>query len=252
MTGKTGRRTPTGRGAVRARAAVMLGAGLLAAAGLAYVADRSEPPRPAPAPAKPRLMLLTSLPLLFGEQFSLEGGGSPALSALETRYTVTPIGVADGETLKQARLLLMAQPLAQPAEALVDLDRWVRKGGRLLLLADPALEWHSERPLGDPFRPPPAFADTGLLRHWGLRLDAPDERGPRQLKLGGHPILAASPGSLFGRCPISSERLVARCRIGKGAATIVADADFLNVEDLDGPADKNLEAMLVEIAALER
>ena len=34
----------------------------------------------------------------------------------------------------------MAQPLAQTAENLVTLDTWVRRGGRVLLLADPLLE----------------------------------------------------------------------------------------------------------------
>lgn len=251
MSEKLARRAPTPRKGVRARAAVMLAAGLIAAAGLAFVAERKDPTAPA-ASGKPTLMLLTTLPLVFGESFGLDGGGSPALKALETRYSVTPIGVADAGTLARGRLLLMAHPLAQPAEALVDLDRWVRDGGRLLLLADPALEWHSERPLGDALRPPPAFADTGLLRHWGLRLDAPDERGPRRLELGGQAILTASPGSLVGTCAISKDRLVARCRIGKGEATIVADADFLNVADLDGPTANNLNAMLAELAALER
>ncbi|HUE79303.1 MAG TPA: hypothetical protein VMN38_06695 [Sphingomicrobium sp.] len=247
MTGKLGRRA-----GARVRIAAMLAAGLIAAAGLAYVVERgSGAPPPAATAAKPRLMLLTTLPLVFGETFGVEGGGSPALEALETRYLVTPIGVADAETLNQGRLLLMAHPLAQPAQALVDLDRWVRSGGRLLLLADPALDWPSERPLGDAFRPPPAFADTGLLAHWGLRLDAPDERGPRQLSLGGQPILTASPGTLAGKCRISKDRLVAHCRIGKGEATIVADVDFLNVEDLDGPTANNLNAMLAELAALE-
>ena len=249
------------RAGFRARAAALLGIGLVAAAGLlfvannkAFVADRKvDAPVSAPAAAgKQKLMLLTTLPLVFAETFALEGGGSPALKALETRYIVTPVGVTDARTLSQGRLLLMAHPLAQPAEALVDLDAWVRKGGRLLLLADPALEWHSERPLGDPLRPPPAFADTGLLGHWGLRLDAPDERGPRQLTLGGQAILTASPGSLAGGCAISQDRLVANCSIGRGKVTIVADADFLNVEDLDGPTASNLNAMLAELAALER
>ena len=45
--------------------------------------------------------------------------------------------------------MLLAHPMAQTADALVDLDRWVRGGGRVLLLADPRLEWPSERPLGD-------------------------------------------------------------------------------------------------------
>jgi hypothetical protein len=246
VTGPAGRRA-----GFRARAAGILGAGLIAAAGLAYVAEREQAPPPA-ASAKPTLMLLTTLPLVFGEQFALEGGGSPALKALETRYTVNSVGVADSATLKQGQLLLMAHPLAQPAEALVDLDRWVRDGGRLLLLADPLLEWPSERPLGDTLRPPPAFADTGLLRHWGLRLDAPDERGPMSRRLGGYEVLTNSPGALAGHCPVSRDGLVARCRIGKGEATIGADADFLTVEDLDGPTDKNLDALLAELWALGR
>lgn len=245
---------PGRRAGARARAAALLGAGLAAAAGLAFVADRkADAPPPAARTAKPTLMLLTTLPLIFGEKFGLKGGGSPALSALAMQYKVTPIGVADAHSLARGDLLLMAHPLAQPAEALVDLDQWLRRGGRLLLLADPILDWPSELPLGDPLRPPPAFADTGLLAHWGLRLDAPDERGPRQLELGGQPIVTASPGSLAGQtCRISSDRLVAHCRIGKGAATVVADADFLDVEDLDGPIDNNLNALLAELAALER
>jgi hypothetical protein len=249
VTGKPGRRT-----GVRARVAAMVGAGLVAAAGLAFVAERKDAavPPPVAASAKPRLMLLTTLPLVFGESFGLEGGGSPALEALEKRYTVIAIGVADEETLSKGRLLLMAHPLAQPAGALVDLDRWVRGGGKLLLLADPALDWHSEKPLGDALRPPPAFADTGLLAHWGLRLDAPDDRGPKLRELGGYEVLTASPGSLAGSCSITRDRLVARCRIGRGEATVVADADFLNVEDLDGPTAHNLDAMLAELESLER
>ena len=243
------------RAGLRAGAAAVLAAGLIAVAGMAVVGGKGDDPAPASPRVdgqRPTLMLLTTLPLLFAEKFGLDNVGSPALEALETRYTVRPIAVADARTLSQARLLLMAHPLAQPADALVDLDRWVRRGGRLLLLADPALDWHSELALGDTLRPPPSFADTGLLKHWGLRLDAPDERGPKLRQLGGREVMAASPGSLVGRCTISRDQLVARCRIGRGEATVVADADFLNVDDLDGPTDNNLGAMLAELAALER
>lgn len=240
----------------RRRVLAAAAAAALLAAGGAYVAareGRSEPPARAAA-ERPQLMLLTSLPLIFGESFGLEGGGSAALEALERRYRIVPISAAQASELRRGRLLLMAHPLAQPAEALVELDRWVRQGGHVLLLADPALDWESERPLGDALRPPPAFADTGLLAHWGLRLDAPDERGPRQLSLGGRPILTGSPGSLHGGCAISGDRLVARCTIGKGKATIVADADFLNVRGpgaLDGPTEDNLPALADELARLE-
>jgi hypothetical protein len=197
-------------------------------------------------------MLLTSLPLLFNEDFSLSGGGSAAVKRLQMRYKVTPISVAEPTELGKGRLLLMAQPLAQPAEDLVALDQWVRRGGRVLLLADPMLEWPSKRPLGDVLRPPPMFMDTGLLAHWGLRLDAPDERGAAIRKLGGFDVLTVSPGSLAGTCSISADRLVARCGIGKGEATIVADADLLDVDQLGPKARHNLDGLVAELANLER
>lgn len=233
--------------------ALLILAALIGALATAFaMGGRSPEPPPRPAGDRPKLLLLTSLPLKFGEEFSLESGGSPALKALETRYRVVPISVAGPEELGKGRLLLMAHPLAQPAEDLVALDQWVRSGGHVLLLADPMLEWPSDRPLGDRLRPPPMFMDTGLLAHWGLRLDAPDERGLRPRRLGGYDVLTASPGALFGQCEIVSDRLVAHCTVGKGKATIVADADVLDVESLDGPTRHNLDAVLAELARLER
>lgn len=224
-----------------------------AAAALAIVAQRA--PR-APFPARtaaerPTLLLLTSLPLVFGEGFSLEHNGSPVLRALETRYRVVPISVTDPPELAKGRLLLMAQPLAQPAEDLVELDQWVRRGGRLLLLADPMLEWPSERPLGDPLRPPAMFMDTGLLAHWGVTLDLPGERGEKMESLGGFPVVTQSPGELSASCPVSTDRLVAHCVIGKGRATIVADADLLDTDGLGPRASGNLDGILGELARLE-
>jgi hypothetical protein len=236
----------------RVRVAIIVCVAVIAAAALAWAWIRE---RPAPLPSRsaaerPTLLLLTSLPLVFGEDFSLEQSGSPALKALETRYRVVPISVASPSELAKGRLLLMAQPLAQSAEDLVALDAWVRSGGRVLVLADPMLEWPSERPLGDPLRPPAMFMDTGLLGHWGLRLDAPDERGPSEARVGGFPIVTESPGQLFGDCEIDVERIVADCRIGKGRAIVVADADFLDSESPG--AEHNLDALLAELARLER
>jgi hypothetical protein len=234
----------------RWRLAAALLAVIVAAAVVVSVARR-EPAAPPPRPPgeRPALLLLTSLPLVLPDQFTLNGGGSAALTALETRYRVLPISVTDAAGLTKGRLLLMAHPSAQPAEDLVVLDEWVRRGGKVLLLADPMLEWPSSRPLGDPLRPPPMFMDTGLLAHWGLRLDAPDERGLREEKVGGYQILTDSPGRLIGGCAIGEAGAVAHCRIGKGRATIIADADFLDAERLGRPA--NLDALLAELAALE-
>jgi hypothetical protein len=223
---------------------------ILAALALALMsrAPASLPPRP--VAQRPPLLLLTSLPLLFSADFSL-AGGSPAVKRIEERYKLEPINVTDPRELAKGRLLFMAHPLAQPAEDLVALDDWVRKGGKVLLLADPMLEWPSNRPLGDPLRPPPMFADTGLLAHWGLRLDAPDTRGPATRKLGGFDVMTVSPGSLSGTCSISSDGLVAHCKVGKGVATVVADADMLNTDALGKQGRHNVDAILVELATLE-
>jgi hypothetical protein len=145
----------------------------------------------------------------------------------------------------------MAHPPAQAPENLVALDEWVRKGGRVLLLADPMLEWPSSRPLGDPLRPAPTFMETGLLAHWGLKLDAPDRRGPKVRRLGGVAVLAVSPGRLSGKCDVSPDGLVGRCRIGKGEATVVADADLLDTQDLGPGAAHNLDGLLGELAKLQ-
>lgn len=227
---------------------LVVAAALIAVVGLRR-APAPLPPRP--AAQRPPLLLLTSLPLLFSDQFSL-AGGSPAVKRIEERYKLVPINVTDPKELAKGRLLLMAHPLAQPPEDLVALDDWVRQGGRVLLLADPMLEWPSKRPLGDPLRPPPMFMDTGLLAHWGLRLDAPDERGPATRKLGGFDVITVSPGSLSGRCSISSDRLVAHCAVGKGEATVVADADLLNADALGSTARHNLDGVVAELARLER
>lgn len=243
---------------LRALGLIMIAA-LSAAAIALWARQRAAPASPErPAAERPALLLLTSLPLMFGEEFSLAGTGSPALTALAARYRVIPISTSEAAELAKARLLMMAQPLAQRPEDLVALDAWVRSGGRVLLLADPLLEWPSTRQLGDATRPPPVFADTGLIAHWGLRLDAPDARGPRTGRIGGFEVLAASPGTLVARgrnCRVERTGLAARCRVGRGRATIVADADILDVgrpQGVDGATDRNLDALVAELAALER
>jgi hypothetical protein len=236
----------------RGRALLVVTVAIVAAVLVALRWTQEPKALPARPPnERPVLLLLTSLPLVFGEDFSVQNNGSPALKALETRYRVVPISVADQPELAKGRLLLMAHPLAQPAEDLVALDAWVRSGGRVLLLADPMLEWPSKRPLGDPLRSPPMFMDTGLLAHWGLRLDVPAQRGPKTEKLGGFDVLTVSAGKLSGLCPISSDGLVALCRVGKGRATVVADADLLDVADIGRGARHNLDGVLAELARLE-
>jgi hypothetical protein len=238
----------------------LAGVGAAALAGLAVfaVADRGEAPFAARVPAvRPTLALLTSLPLVFGERFGLDSGGSATLTRLEQHYNVLPIGVADAASLSGQRLLLMAHPRAQPAEVLVELDEWVRGGGRLLLLADPSLDWPSERPLGDNLRPPPMFADTGLLGYWGLTLIAPDRPGPIHLGGGNNPVVYLSAGRLVSTnpdCQLSRADIIAECRVGKGKIVVVADADFLNVDAMEnygGFAENQLGELMDLLETLE-
>lgn len=207
--------------------------------------SRSEGPHP-------RLLLLTGLPLLFTEQFTLDAPNSPLIDELRAQYEVVPIDTTSPASLGRAQLLAMLQPHAQTAENLVTLDDWVRRGGRLVLFADPKLDWPSTLPLGDLSRPPANFADTGLLAHWGLRLDAPDKLGPAQISLGGTKATTSSPGSLVrtdGACQIEPGGLVARCSIGRGKAIIVADSDLLDWSKARDPRG-NRRAVLALFAEL--
>lgn len=229
---------------------------ILAGAVLLVFARSARAPPERPPAERPELMLLTTLPIVFPEQFTLDAPASPALDALQSRYRLVPISVSAASELGTRKLLLMAQPQAQPAVALVELDAWVRGGGRVLLLADPALEWPSERPLGDKLRPPLAFADTGLLGHWGLRLDAPLTLGPASRRVDGRKVRTISAGTLAATgpgCGLAGEGLIARCRLGRGAAVVIADSDFLNVEAIAGAGrDSSLGLLLAELARLEQ
>ena len=229
-------------------------AGFTAAIALLASCREATPAQP-PSKPKPELFLLTPLPLIWGESFGLDQPEAPALKALEADYRVKPIDLPS--QLPPTAILLAAQPRALPAEELVVLDKWVRSGGRMLLLADPMLEWPSELPLGDRRRAPLAFPDTGLLQHWGLRLDSPEDRGPRQSSLGGLAIVTASPGTLVrttGICEVKDGGLLAHCRLGKGRVTIIADADFVNLGPggIDGPTDGNIPALVSQLGAMSR
>ena len=161
------------------------------------------------------------------------------LSAIETRYRVIPIGTTERRRFGRRACCCMAHPLAQPAEALVDLDRWVRGGGDCSCLQIRSSNGRASGALGDKLRPPRSFADTGLLAHWGLRLEAPDHGGPAQRELDGPNPRCVAGKTFRAHARLDEAGFVARCRIGKGKAIVVADADFLNLEDLEGPTEGN-------------
>ena len=121
---------------------------LAALALAAYLKNRPKPP----------LYILTSLPVMMAEDFTLDQGPLPLRDTLAAAYDLQPIAKANEgpapATIPGGKPLLLAlQPYPQSPEALVALDQWVRDGGRLLLVADPLLDWPSQLPLADPRRP---------------------------------------------------------------------------------------------------
>jgi hypothetical protein len=190
-------------------------------------------PRPA-APQRPPLLLMTGLPLIWGEGGAFDPASRPAAAyrLLEREYDVRPIDAIEPPALAGARLMLLAQPRLLAPEELVTLDGWVRDGGRILILTDPRLSWPSRFPPGDARRPPEAGLLSPLLTHWGLRLDPPTGAGEEQVveRVGDRRLRLESPG-LFAAtgpaCRVAAPAALARCRIGSGEAMLVADADLL-------------------------
>lgn len=187
---------------------------------------------------------MTTLPIYWGES---DGVGAVLADQappgwvrphLERRYTLEPLDTLDADTLKGLRRLMLAQPRVLTAQENVALDDWVRGGGRLLLFADPMLTHHSRFPLGDRRRPQDVILLSPILTHWGLelRFDPEQPRAgeahDRSVALAGGAAPVAMAGTLHAAaqsgCAVRDARLLAQCRIGKGAVVVVADAALLD------------------------
>lgn len=223
--------------------AAVLALALAAAAGLAMRQSGAS------GDDRPPLGLFTTLPIYWNEASGIsdlldENQPTPWVRRLlDARYRLQPLdllepaGAGRPDPLKPYPYLLLAQPRALSAGENVALDRWVRAGGRLLLFADPLLTAESIHPLGDARRPQDAVLLSPILGHWGLRLEFDEEQpgGERPVTLFGASVpvdlagrLVAQGGAKGSACTILAEGLVADCRIGKGAALIVADAGLLD------------------------
>lgn len=214
---------------------------LILALSLATGGCRADPePRPAHAPA---LGLMSSLPLYWGEggaEFGAVLGNSETgwvRPALEQRFRLTPLDALDAEGLRDLRFLLLAQPRPLAPAENVALDDWVRRGGRLLLFADPALTRHSRFPIGDPRRPQDSALLSPILARWGLELlfDDAQPPGPRTIEAGSAPLVVDLAGSLRptarSSCVIEGNGVVAQCRIGRGRVIVVGDAAVFDAQE---------------------
>lgn len=238
------------RRAVVAAGAFTLALGMLAAGcspspaadGVAAERGAQAVPLVPPGP-RLRVVLMSSLPLAHGDgvdmQAVIAGRASPhpLYAALHAAHELVAADMLDDATLAGVQLVILVQPRALPPEALVALDNHVRAGGRLLLFADPALEWRGGFGLGDPMGPLRTSLMSPLLRHWGLELVDP---GRESVRLAESGIVLTTPGQFEPLSGISGDDLcrvekgghVARCAVGVGHAILVADADLLDPASL--------------------
>ena len=230
------------------RTALALAAAALAA--VACVPAASEPPdqRADPSPIIPsmprqKIALMSSLPLVYGAGVDMadviagKADPHPLHAALAAEHDLVVPDALDAAALKDVRLAILVQPRALGPGELVALDDYVRAGGRLLLFADPQLDWPHGLGLGDPRGPLRTSLISPLLGHWGLELQNP---GIESARLGKSGVLLVHPGKFGalqgksgdGSCRPAFDSSVVRCSIGKGRAVIVADADLLDPEIL--------------------
>ena len=227
--------TPIGRTVSRWPGLALAAA--LAAAGCSASEGASEQ-RASNAQAGPT-GLFTTLPILWQEADDIREhlhGGAPvhwAKRALQNQGEVRALNTlsADPPPLAGLALVIMAQPRVLSPSENVALDDWVRRGGRVLLFADPMLTGNSRFSLGDKRRPQDVVLLSPILARWGLRLEFDDAQpvGQRDIAVPGGSLPVNLPGrlALVGaarKCRILAGGIAAQCRIGKGAALIIADA----------------------------
>jgi ABC-type uncharacterized transport system len=191
----------------------------------------------APESAKPKLHILTALPLFWGEdgvQATLQNVAprSSLITLLAADYDVQAIDALDAGQLAAVQTLIAIQPSAMAPEELVALDDWVRSGGKAVIFADPDLVWPSNLPMGDRRRAPISTLLDPLFAHWGLRLDGIRKMPTIDLvQIDGHGVAVLNAGIWIptGKdCVTSDAALVADCRIESGRAILVADADMVD------------------------
>lgn len=222
--------------------------GLLLVLGLVLLLSAMRYLQPVAEGPKPSLGLMTTLPLQWSEggieaDLAADAKPHPAFARLQRQYDVRPLDNFDLLETQPPSLLLLAQPRALAPAELVKLDSWVRGGGRLLVLADPALQWGSLYPLGDKRRPLFTSLLSPLFTHWGLEMVLP-MTDPQALVLRPVDGLTVrtqttgewvpKDGKVAGQCTISQLKLLADCRIGKGRALLFADADLLDTPYWEG------------------
>jgi hypothetical protein len=188
-----------------------------------------------------RVGLMTSLPIYWSEtaEFAAFASGQGELpwvrAALEEDYVLQPLDTLvneDGSGRESYDRLIIAQPRALSPQDNVALDEWVNNGGRLLLVIDPLLTGNYSVPLGHPSHPMAVGLLPPVLERWGIgvRYDENQPFALRTIEADGFEIPVAMAGeahllgSGFATCDVSHEGVLARCDVGRGRVTLLADA----------------------------
>jgi hypothetical protein len=186
-----------------------------------------------------RVAVLTSLPIAPTLAIAADNVSTDLRRSALPR-NVRFVDSVDSAILGRIEVLILAHPNALTPESLVIIDRWVRGGGRVLVLADGYSSWPTGHGVGDPRNPPITSLLTPLLTYWRIELDAPDGMAmtPTVIDDNRERLSLPSPGTLRianPACAVDPQRLIARCPIDRGQATIVADADWLHPDSWRGP-----------------
>lgn len=195
---------------------------------------------PATPSERPRVAIVSGVPIEWDGPVDMaailddSAQLSPLLPVLAERFAVVRPDAIDATRLSGIDVLVLAHPRPLVPGELVDIDSWVRDGGKVLVLADALLSWPPDYPLGDARNPPITSLLTPLFDHWGLELDVPAIDGSDSSDIfmaGDYRVHALSMGRFRAKgpdCTVALGGRTAECKLGRGRAVLIADADLLN------------------------
>jgi len=250
----------------------------LIGAGLAWTISNNRPDCCgfAPDPPTEALGLMTSLPIYWplGTDVVDLASGEVAnpwqRTILERSFHLVPLDTLspmkglgsedpDVDPLEGLTKLAIIQPRGLSPADNVALDDWVRSGGRLLIALDPALSLDYPIPFGDPRRPTATALVPPVIDRWGLAIAYEDH------SYHGHAIDqnvswealddGVLPVLLAGRvaraedvdCISAAREVVARCKIGEGSVTVIADAAVFEHRLEDSVENRTSEAAIANL-----
>ncbi|MHA7819178.1 MAG: DUF4350 domain-containing protein [Erythrobacter sp.] len=217
---------------------------------------------------RPKLGLMTSLPLYWSleSDFSTIASGNAEepwqRQLLERSHelvlldTLSPIPgltpeAPESDPLAGLQRLAIVQPRGLSPADNVALDRWVRDGGRLLLVLDPMLTGHHHRALGDPRRPADVALIPPVVGRWGFEIEFDEDQAEmREFEQLGTTFRLALAGAVrvveagARSCRVAADEVYAQCPVGEGQVTLFADAALFEGEQATSANNAAIQALM--------